>query len=369
MSDVSSWYPAAASNTAAAPDGWPEGMSPADVNNCAREMMAAVKRSAINRMYSSGLRAGTVAGAGFGTTCYMLGRRPFYYDSVSGYTVIAGQNASSGKGAIAASFTPWLLTSMVDKTSGATPFYAVCGNGLGTLWVAVGASGVIYSSTDLSTWTSRTSGVATGLNYVHFANSLWVAVGDSGVILTSSDAITWDARTSALPGHLYGITYGASKWVVVGAYNTVGIAQSSSDGITWTERNTGLAIDGSYTGVAFANSKFVLGSTGAFPTHYPHVYTSTDGTSWSLVYTGVDPSVGYGGIGPYTAPIYDLGSWIVPGYYGIIVSHDNCATWSIIPHALPQTVAVHRTIFRGASGMPPLGSDGSGNLYVYPAAY
>lgn len=40
----SNWSEAAASNNAAAPDGWPEGMARADVNNCARENMAAIKR-------------------------------------------------------------------------------------------------------------------------------------------------------------------------------------------------------------------------------------------------------------------------------------------------------------------------------------
>lgn len=41
---TSTWSETAGSNTAAAPDGWPEGMTYAAVNNAAREMMAALKR-------------------------------------------------------------------------------------------------------------------------------------------------------------------------------------------------------------------------------------------------------------------------------------------------------------------------------------
>jgi hypothetical protein len=43
MSAISTWSKTAASNNAAPPDGWPEGMAPSAVNNCARENMAAIR--------------------------------------------------------------------------------------------------------------------------------------------------------------------------------------------------------------------------------------------------------------------------------------------------------------------------------------
>jgi hypothetical protein len=45
MSQISSsnWSETANSNNAATPDGWPEGQAPSTVNNCAREMMSALK--------------------------------------------------------------------------------------------------------------------------------------------------------------------------------------------------------------------------------------------------------------------------------------------------------------------------------------
>src|SRR4051794_24737087 len=46
MSEVTSsdWSETAASNSVAAPNGWPEGMQPSMVNDAAREMMGALKR-------------------------------------------------------------------------------------------------------------------------------------------------------------------------------------------------------------------------------------------------------------------------------------------------------------------------------------
>jgi hypothetical protein len=40
---TSNWSETANSNNAATPDGWPEGQAPSTVNNCAREMMSAIK--------------------------------------------------------------------------------------------------------------------------------------------------------------------------------------------------------------------------------------------------------------------------------------------------------------------------------------
>lgn len=44
MSEVNAWSTTAASNNSAAPDGWPEGMAPSAVNDCARELMAAIAK-------------------------------------------------------------------------------------------------------------------------------------------------------------------------------------------------------------------------------------------------------------------------------------------------------------------------------------
>ena len=51
-------------------------------------------------------------------------------------------------------------------------------------FVAVGTSGTLLTSSDGTSWTSRTSGTSNGLQRVIYANSTFVTVGDSGTILT-----------------------------------------------------------------------------------------------------------------------------------------------------------------------------------------
>lgn len=49
MSDLRNWASTANLNNETAPNGWPEGMPPSDVNNAAREMMAALRRSYVRQ--------------------------------------------------------------------------------------------------------------------------------------------------------------------------------------------------------------------------------------------------------------------------------------------------------------------------------
>ena len=74
-------------------------------------------------------------------------------------------------------------------------------------FVAVGSSGTILTSSDGTSWTSRTSGTSSGLNGVTYGKSTFVAVGSSGTILTSSDGTSWTSRTSGTSSDLYSVTY------------------------------------------------------------------------------------------------------------------------------------------------------------------
>ena len=64
MSNVSEWSTTAANNNDSPPDGWPEGMARSAVNDCAREMMAA-----LSKWYKDTLGALVTTG---GTTAYTL---------------------------------------------------------------------------------------------------------------------------------------------------------------------------------------------------------------------------------------------------------------------------------------------------------
>ena len=75
------------------------------------------------------------------------------------------------------------------------------------MFVTVGQSGTILTSSDGISWTSRTSGTTNTLYGITYGNSTFVTVGVSGTILTSSDGVTWTSRTSGTSENLIGVTY------------------------------------------------------------------------------------------------------------------------------------------------------------------
>jgi hypothetical protein len=176
-------------------------------------------------------------------------------------------------------------------------FNAIASNDAGTLAVAVGDNGRIYTSTNGTAWTSRTSGTGEDLLDVAYGGGRWVAVGTAaGVddcIITSTDGTTWsslalgptstvshvvydaesekflvfvgttvrqvDAATGALSGSVATLgrvptcvaADGAGTIVVISA---VYLTTSSDAGVTWTTetlatQGTGLLTN--FTGLCF----------------------------------------------------------------------------------------------------------------------
>ena len=82
------------------------------------------------------------------------------------------------------------------------------------MWRSFG--GHILTSSDGTTWTSRTSGTTSALNDVVYGNSAFVAVGAGGTAISSSDGTSWGTETSGTTNTLNGVTYGNSIWVIVG---------------------------------------------------------------------------------------------------------------------------------------------------------
>jgi len=91
------------------------------------------------------------------------------------------------------------------------------GNGI---FVAVGSSGIIFTSPDGRTWTAQSSGTTHDLYGVTYGNGIFVAAG-YGKILTSPDGSAWTAQSSGTTRVLEGITYGNGTFVVVGQTGTI----------------------------------------------------------------------------------------------------------------------------------------------------
>jgi len=138
----------------------------------------------------------------------------------------------------------------------------------GILYVVVGASGKIATSTDLFNWTVQTSG-SDGFADVTYSKEvgLFVTVGGSGTIKTSPDGTTWTSRTSGVSSPIYSIIY-QNQFIAYGN----GRYFLSPDGTTWTYASTGVL--GYQGNICYGNGNYVIACTGG-------IVVSTDLVTWT----------------------------------------------------------------------------------------
>ena len=191
----------------------------------------------------------------------------------------------------------------------------------GTVFVAVGDNGAMFSSTVNSagwttwtTWAKLTNPLpAANLNAVTYGGS-YLAAGAGGVILLSSDAVTWTAQASGTTNDLYALaTNGGGSYVAVGAGGTI---IYSVGGGTWFTASP--PTSNALYGVTYGGSEFVaVGAKGT-------VLTSTDGANWTLQAVTSNPlldlkGVAYNGVSTFAA---------VGAAGALVTSSDGGVTWT-----------------------------------------
>lgn len=90
--------------------------------------------------------------------------------------------------------------------------------GSSNLFVFVTANGGVYTSPDLSTWTSRTS-VIGALSELFYINSTFIATSSNGTLMYSADGITW--TQVAIPvgtGDIKSVEFVNGHYVVTASY-------------------------------------------------------------------------------------------------------------------------------------------------------
>lgn len=144
-------------------------------------------------------------------------------------------------------------------------------------YVLVGVSGEIYTSSNLSSWASQTSGVGTQLNAVTWdpTNSLFVTVGASNVLLTSPTGVTWTSRTSGVTSTLSNVLSANGEIVSVGS---AGWITYSTNGTSWTATQPNSAPSLSY--LFYQNSTWFSCPQTHFSTG---IVYSTNGTTWNYI--------------------------------------------------------------------------------------
>ena len=158
-----------------------------------------------------------------------------------------------------AKFT-WTGKSVYDF-DGTTPLYqhlyAVAGDNTGptgtSVWVAVGATGVIISSVDNGeTWTRRecfqSDGVtqlASPLRSVRYGNGKWIVCGDDGIIYSSTDTITWTLLTPTIRP-AYAVEWPRNLYCVEWS-SALGRFSIGGDNIILNSSDTTIAFNDTYT--------------------------------------------------------------------------------------------------------------------------
>lgn len=204
------------------------------------------------------------------------------------------------------------------------------------LFIAVGGSGTILTSSDGDTWSQQTSGTSEWLNGIAYGNGVFVAIGDFGTILTSSDGTHWilldpsAIKPYSTTHHLDGITFGNNIFVAVG---TLGAILTSTDGASWTNRTTGSDY---LHGVVYGNNSFVaVGGSGA-------VLTSPDGATWTERTSGT--------FNYLEGVAYGNNTFVAVGAYGTILTSPDGSTWTSISITPPINYHLYGVIYDSADG-------------------
>lgn len=237
----------------------------------------------------------------------------------------------------------WTLPAKANTTS----WNGIATDGTGNLYVLVSSGGVVNSSTDLVTLTSRTSGTASALNGVTYGNGIFCAVGAGGVVIKSTDGTTWTSSTSNTTSALNAVNYVNSLFLAVGAGGAV---ITSADGTTWSARtsNTTSALGC----VGFGNSLYLAGGA------VNCTLKSTDGTTWSNVTPATLPQSNTLNGGAF----YFASQYVFLGGASIMVTSTDLVTFSSVAFSPYSTNSVNNCTIVANSIM--VITNNSGSVYT-----
>jgi hypothetical protein len=223
----------------------------------------------------------------------------------------------------------------------------------GTVFVAVGAGGAMYSSADGITWTALNSGVVSKLNAVAYRSGTYLAAGDNGTMLYSTDAINWAQQTMSSANNLNAVAASSALFVAVGANGTI---VSSPDGITWTAAANSGTTNDLYQVIFSPTGLWVaVGANGT-------LLTSTDASTWTAVNSGT--ALDLKGIAYGTSTATNAGLYVGVGANGTIITSPDAVNWtaesgSIAPGALSAISYGTQYIAVGAGGSIFTSTDGT----------
>ncbi|HME42311.1 MAG TPA: hypothetical protein VKF36_04425, partial [Syntrophorhabdales bacterium] len=111
--------------------------------------------------------------------------------------------------------------------------------------------------------------------HLFYGGGFFVATGANGQIATSPDGVTWTERVSGVTADLSAGAYGNGTFVIFG---DGGLVLTSPDGVNWTPKYLDPTIIGN--AVIYANGLFACACNDG------RIVTSPDGFSWAVKNTG-----------------------------------------------------------------------------------
>lgn len=121
-----------------------------------------------------------------------------------------------------------------------------------------------------TTWTTPTmSGLSGRIKSLAYGNGIWVAGTYAGAVLSSTDRTTWTTRTNV--GGRNAVSYANGIFLTSSAHGKI-----STDGITWTTMATNIISD----------AQTVYVAPNYLAQGYGSLFKSTDGSTWTTSHTG-----------------------------------------------------------------------------------
>jgi hypothetical protein len=181
----------------------------------------------------------------------------------------------------------------------------------------------LYASNDGTHWLTTTPYSVVGqYRGLGWNGSLAVAVGGNGLLQTSADGLTWTTRpTGPAEEDFSDVVWTGTRWVAVGTYRIF----SSEDGITWTEQHS--VYPQFLRKLAWTGSQAVVtSSTG--------ILRSPDGLTWSEVTLNSGPFPSMGNLHPSGNRWYAY-AFSVTLTPELFASDDGGLQWQRVPFVEP----------------------------------